>query len=363
MLAQDFLNRLQCFYAHAIQGSASQQSEKTMNPGDLAQPHVTIVFNPAAGQATTVRAAINQATTLWQAQGWTVNIEPTQCAGDGTRIAREAAAGGMNIVVAAGGDGTVNEVMNGLVNTDVALGVLPAGTVNIWAREMGLPMNIQQSAAALLEAKWCQIDVGRARSILPRIRWLSRRRTTIKPAGAIDRYFLLMAGVGFDAAVTEKMDSTEKKYLGAIAYVKKALQIIYQYHGSHLTIYLDDKKIRGRVLMAVVGNSQLYGGVIKFTLNALVDDGLLDVCIVKGRSMLKAPLRLLSILFRSHHLDDRIEYHRATQMRFLSRKPVPVQIDGDYLGTTPLRFEVVPKSLWVLVPPSADKSLWHQNPD
>jgi diacylglycerol kinase (ATP) len=334
-----------------------------MNPGDLAQPRVTIVFNPAAGQATKVRSAIDRATTLWQVQGWIVNIEPTQCAGDGTRIAREAVAGGINIVVAAGGDGTVNEVMNGLVNTDVALGVLPAGTVNIWAREMGLPMDIQQSAVALLEAKWCQIDVGRARSISPRIRWLPRRRITTKPASAIDRYFLLMAGVGFDAAVTEGVNSIEKKYLGAIAYVKQALQMIYQYQGSHLTIYLDDKKVRGRVLMVIVGNSQLYGGVIKFTLNALVDDGLLDVCIVKGRSMLKAPLRLLSILFRSHHLDDRIEYHRATQIRFLSRKPVPIQIDGDYLGTTPMRFEVVPKSLWVLVPPNADKSLWQQNLD
>jgi diacylglycerol kinase (ATP) len=334
-----------------------------MNPGDLAQPRVTIVFNPAAGQATTVRSAIDRATTLWQDQGWIVNIEPTQCAGDGTRIAQEAAAAGMNIVVAAGGDGTVNEVMNGLVNTNVALGVLPAGTVNIWAREMGLPMDIQRAAAALLEANWYQIDVGRARSISPRIRWLLRRRIATKPTSAIDRYFLLMAGVGFDAAVTEGVDSTEKKYLGAIAYVKKALQIIYQYQGSHLTIYLDDKKIRGRVLMAVVGNSQLYGGVIKFTLNALVDDGLLDVCIVKGRSMIKAPLRLLSILFRSHHLDDRIEYHRATQMRFLSRKPVPVQIDGDYLGTTPLQFEVVPKSLWVMVPPNADRSLWQKNLD
>jgi diacylglycerol kinase (ATP) len=333
-----------------------------MHPDDLTPycPRVIIVFNPAAGQAATVRSAIDRATILWQTQGWTVTIEPTQCAGDGTRIAREAAAQGTNVVVAAGGDGTVNEVMNGLVNTSTALGVLPAGTVNIWAREMGLPMDILQSAAALLQAKRCQIDVGRARSILPRMRWLPRRRVTTKSADAIDRYFLLMAGVGFDAAVTAGVKPNEKKYLGAIAYVKQALQMIYQYQGSHLTIYVDDKKVRGRVLMAVVGNSQLYGGVIKFTMNALVNDGLLDICIVQGRSMLKAPLRLMSILFRSHHLDDRIAYHRATQMRFLSRKPVPIQIDGDYLGTTPMRFEVVPKSLWVLVPPNADRSLWKE---
>jgi diacylglycerol kinase (ATP) len=333
-----------------------------MNPGDLNPTRVTIVFNPEAGQSSSVRSAIEQVTMLWQAQGWIVNIEPTQCAGDGTRIAQEAAANGVNIVVAAGGDGTVNEVMNGLVNTNTALATLPAGTVNIWAREMGLPMDIPQSAAALLQATRSQIDVGRVRSITPR-RWLLRRKVTMKSPTLVDRYFLLMAGIGFDAAVTAGVNSAEKKYLGAIAYVKQAFQIIHQYQGSHLTIYLDDKKVRGRILMAVVGNSQLYGGVIKFTLNAVVDDGLLDVCIVKGRSMLKAPLRLLSILFRSHHLDDRIEYHRATQIRFVSRKPVPIQIDGDYLGITPMRLEVVPKSLWVLVPPNADRTLWQgQNP-
>jgi diacylglycerol kinase (ATP) len=347
------------YNAFILQLTFYDDRSQTMNPGDLTPTRVTIVFNPEAGQSSTVRSAIEQATILWQAQGWIVNIEPTQCAGDGTRIAREAAANGINIVVAAGGDGTVNEVMNGLVNTNTALGTLPAGTVNIWAREMGLPMDILQSAAALLEAKWCQIDVGRVTSIVPR-RWLLRRRITTKSGALIDRHFLLMAGIGFDAAVTAGVSSAEKKSWGAIAYVKQAFQIIHQYQGSHLTIYWDDKKVRGRVLMAVVGNSQLYGGVIKFTLNAVVDDGLLDVCIVKGRSMLKAPLRLLSILFRSHHLDDRIEYHRATQIRLVSRKPVPIQIDGDYLGTTPMRLAVVPKSLWVLVPPNADRTLWQE---
>jgi diacylglycerol kinase (ATP) len=361
MLTQYFKNHLQWFHCLPHNRSMSiEQTPQTQNLGDLDHPQVLIVFNPHAGQATTVMVEIDRAKILWQAHGWNVTIEPTQCAGDGTRIAREAANRGFNIVVAAGGDGTVNEVMNGLVNTNAALGVLPAGTVNIWAREMGLPMDIQQSATALLEAKWCQIDVGRAKSILPRIRWLPGRRAPKKSATVIDRYFLLMAGVGFDAAVTAELNPAEKKSWGVIAYIKQAVQMICQYQGSYLTIYLDDKKIRGRMLMTVVGNSQLYGGVIKFTLNALIDDGLLDVCIVKGRSMLKAPLRLLSILFRSHHLDDRIEYHRVTQVRFLSRKPVPVQIDGDYLGTTPIRLEVVPKSLWVLVPPNADRSLWVQ---
>jgi diacylglycerol kinase (ATP) len=324
-----------------------------------AHPKVLVVFNPQAGQALALRSAIDRAMELWQTQGWQVSLEPTQCAGDGTRIAAAAAAAKFDIVVAVGGDGTVNEVMNGLVNTETALGVLPAGTVNIWAREMGLPMDIPKSALELLKATWRKIDVGRAQTIKPKLGFIGRRRKARrKLLPGIDRYFLLMAGIGFDAAVTAGLNPAEKKYLGAIAYVKQGIQLFWKYKGSPLTIYLDGQRMRGRILLAVVGNSQLYGGVMKFTMHALVDDGLLDVCLVKGHSMLKAPLRLLSILFRRHQQDDRIEYHRVRQIQFLSRKPVPIQIDGDYLGTTPIRLDIVPQSLWVLVPPQADRALW-----
>jgi diacylglycerol kinase (ATP) len=322
-------------------------------------PKALIVFNPNAGQATLVQAALEQAADLWRQHGWQVELQPTTCPGDATQIAQAASQNGCHIVAACGGDGTVNEVMNGLVGTATALAVLPAGTVNIWAREMGLSMDVQRAAAATLLAEWRQIDVGRARSMFPPTRRLPRKRVARNREILLDRRFLLMAGVGFDAAVTAGINPKEKKMLGAIAYVKQAIQIGWNYRGSKVALRIDGKKIRGRFLMAVVGNSQLYGGVIKFTLNALLDDGLLDICVIQGSSMLKAPLRLFSVFSRSHHRDNRIKYYQAQQIQFLSRKPIPVQVDGDYLGTTPMLFEVVPKGLWVLVPPNADKSLWH----
>lgn len=322
------------------------------------QPNVLIVFNPNAGQATIVRAALEQAADLWRKHGWQVTLQPTNAPGHATEIAKTASQNGYHIVAACGGDGTVNEVINGLVNTATALAVLPAGTVNIWAREMGLSMDLQRAAAATLLAEWRQIDVGRARSMFPPTRRLSRQRVARSKEILLDRHFLLMAGVGFDAAVTAGINPKEKKLFGAIAYVKQAIQIGWNYRGSQVALRIDGKKLRGRFLMAVVGNSQLYGGVIKFTHNALLNDGLLDICVIQGRSMLKAPLRLFSIFARSHHRDNRIKYYQAQQIQFLSRKPIPVQVDGDYLGTTPMIFEVVPKGLWVLVPPNADKSLW-----
>jgi diacylglycerol kinase (ATP) len=322
----------------------------------IPKPRVTVIFNPTAGQAPNLQAALERAIQQWQHQGWQVELQPTQRAGEATDLARAAATAGQQIVVAVGGDGTVNEVMNGLVGTETALALLPAGTVNVWAREMGLSMDLEKAATMLLTAQRRSIDVGRVRSIVPRRYFLPRRRKASAPA--IDRYFLLMASVGFDAAVTATVNLEEKKVWGAIAYLKQSLQLMWQYRGAKLTLYLDGHRVRGRVLMAVVGNSQLYGGAIKFTHNALVDDGLLDICVIRGRSMLKAPLRLLSIATRLHAFDERVDYYQAQQVKFLCRRAIPVQIDGDYLGTTPLRLDIVPKSLWSMVPEGADRSLF-----
>src|SRR5262245_28872317 len=117
------------------------------------QIRALVVFNPIAGQAANLQQDIQAAAEVWRARGWTVDLQPTTAPGDGTRIAREAAVSGYDVVVAAGGDGTVNEVVNGLVGTTTALAALPIGTVNVWVRELGLPMQPRAAAAALLDAQ------------------------------------------------------------------------------------------------------------------------------------------------------------------------------------------------------------------
>ncbi len=301
---------------------------------------VLIVFNPQAGQAEQLRSAIDRAAEIWQAAHWQVTIAPTQCAGDATRIAQEAAIAGYAIVVAAGGDGTVNEVINGLVGSDTAFATLPAGTVNVWAREMGLPMDVEQSARALITASRQQIDLGRITS----------------KAGT--RHFLLMAGIGFDAAVAQGLSPQDKKQFGAIAYLKQAAQMAWNYRASPVDLRIDGQRLRGKFLMVVIGNSQLYGGIVKFTAHALVDDGLLDVCVIQGRSMLGAPFRLFSVFFRAYNRDPKVKYFRAKQIAFLGRKSLPVQIDGDFLGNTPLVCDIVPHGVWAMIPPGSDPEIW-----
>ncbi|HNP86545.1 MAG: diacylglycerol kinase family lipid kinase [Chloroflexi bacterium SZAS-1] len=294
-----------------------------------------IVFNPNAGQAGTLEQDIHTARDIWREHGWQVELQPTRGPGDGIRIAREAAAQHFDVVIAAGGDGTVNEVVNGLAGTQTALGALPIGTVNVWVRELGLPLQPRAAAEALLACQPRTIDLGRAG----------------------DRYFLLMCGVGFDAAVTAEVRSDEKRRLGMFAYLLRALNLATRFRGTLARIVVDGKLIRSRVLMVVLGNSQLYGGVVKVTSRASLDDGLLDLCIIKGRTLWSAPFRLLSILTQRYNLDPKLEYHRAREINIITRRPLPVQVDGDHIGETPMRFQAVPGALIALLPPSLPEDL------
>lgn len=289
---------------------------------------VLIVFNPQAGQAGSLEHDILVARDLWREHGWQVDIQPTRSQGDGTRIAREAAEQGYDIVVAAGGDGTVNEVVNGLVGTRTALGALPIGTVNVWVRELGLPLQPRAAAEALLTCQPRAIDLGRAG----------------------DRYFLLMCGVGFDAAVTAGVRPAEKRRLGVFAYVFSAIALAARFRGTQARIIVDGKLIRGRVLMVVLGNSQLYGGLVKVTARASLDDGLLDLCIIKGKNLWSAPFRIISILTQRYNLDPKLEYHRAREVKISTRRPLPVQVDGDHIGATPMTFQAVSGALLALLP-------------
>jgi diacylglycerol kinase (ATP) len=324
-----------------------------------------LIFNPNAGQASQLQPQLDRAVQLWQDAGWQVDRAPTEYSGHATIIARQAAADGYDYAIAAGGDGTVNEVMNGLIHSNTALGTLPIGTINIWAREMGLPMDILGAARQLLTAQIKTIDVGQTRQIIKPIKpakelKLADQLTQPLQTSEIDRAFLLMAGIGFDAAVTETVDVREKKKLGAIAYVKQAIQLAWQFRGVRTLLRIDGKRVRGRILMIIIGNSQLYGGVVKMTAHAIVDDGLLDVCVIKGRSMLVAPFRLFSIFTRNYNRDPKVAYFKAKRIDIQGKKKLPIQIDGDFLGRSPMQFEIIPRSLRVLVPANADRSLWSQ---
>ncbi len=298
--------------------------------------HATIIFNPTAGQTESPEQQMQAAADVWRERGWEVDLQPTSGPEDATRLARMAVEQQHEVVLAAGGDGTINEVINGIAGNEIvgnptALGALPLGTTNVWIRELQLPLQPQAAAAALLDAQTHQIDLGRANG----------------------RYFLLMTGIGLDAAVTAQVQFTEKRRLGMLAFVLRGFRLALQFRGARLLLQLDGKTtFKGRVLMVVIGNSQLYGGVVRITHRARIDDGMLDVCVIKGDNVISALYHALSILAQRYvHLPNPdIKYYRARTIKATAHPALPVQIDGENFGQTPVTFEVVPGALHVLMP-------------
>jgi YegS/Rv2252/BmrU family lipid kinase len=287
----------------------------------------TLIHNPTAGSRgmaldlAAVRAVLD-------AYGWTLRDAATDAPGAATALAREAVARGDDVVIVAGGDGTINEVVQALAGTPVALGVLPIGTVNVWALELGLPLDPVEAAQALAEGECRAVDLGRAG----------------------ERYFLLMAGIGFDGAVTGLVESRLKRIWGRWAYVIAGARLALRYGGVDATLEMDGGTVRCRLLLAVIGNTRLYAGRLTLTASAVADDGLLDVVVFTGRRLWQALPRLLPLLLRRTPHGAGVLYYRTRRLRVTTGEPLPVQADGDYVGTTPLDFAVAPAALRVIVP-------------
>jgi YegS/Rv2252/BmrU family lipid kinase len=310
----------------------------------MSKTNALLIHNPTAGPRE-VEDELDLVVEYLSECGWRARKCVTEYAGQAAECARQAVLEKLDVVLVAGGDGTVCEAVNGLVGSRVALGVLPCGTGNVWAKELGLPVftllnpnRLLVAAHLLVEATARPIDVGRAN----------------------DRYFLLFAGLGFDAQVAHDMEPRERatKRLGLLPYLVAATMAAVEFYGVRTTVVVDSKVIKGRSLFILISNAQLYGGVLRITPEAKLDDGWLDVVIFNGVGPTYTLRHLYSILGGRHLHDPSVKFMRARRVMVDCARPWPVQIDGDPLGTTPMTFQVIPRALRVLVPPTAPASLF-----
>jgi len=299
----------------------------------------TVIFNPTAGRH---QADVEAAEAFLTGHGWFVRCERTGEKGAGTRLAREAAARGDDVVVVAGGDGSINEAIQGVAGTGTALGVLPLGTTNVWAREVGVPADDVASAAAILvDGDRRAIDLGRAG----------------------DRFFLLMAGLGFDGAVAGAVNLRLKRLLGRGAYGLTAAAQALRYEGPEIVLEMDDETVRCRLLLAVVGNTRRYGGDFSLTARAIADDGLLDVVVFEGRRPWEATPRAVSLLLGRRLTPASPNYYRTRRLRVTSASALPAQIDGDHVDLgAPLDIVAAPAVLHVIVPRAGLSPLFGKPP-
>jgi YegS/Rv2252/BmrU family lipid kinase len=285
-----------------------------------------LIRNPVARRRLTEAhlASIRQ---IARDAGWTLDVVATACAGDATRIAREAAGRGVDVVIVHGGDGTLNEAINGLAGTDSAVAVLRGGTANIWAKETKGAKDPVRAMGAIVTGVRRRIDLGRAG----------------------DRYFLLMCGVGLDARIVDAVGSRIKRWLGAAAYVLVGVAQALRTKTWHVDIVIDADPSERELYFLLVSNTRLYGGVTQIAHRAVADDGELDVALMRRGGVVNLLRDGVRVLFRRHDRSPNVRFGRARAID-IATVGIPVQVDGEAVGTTPLRIEVAPLALSVIVP-------------
>lgn len=261
-------------------------------------------------------------------------------------LARAAVANGADIVLVCGGDGTINEVINGLAMSHVPLGILPGGTANILARELRLPLNPVRAARAL--SAWTPRRIA-----LGRVRWQGAPAagSTEFTTKAQCRYYISVAGIGFDAHVVYKLSTWLKTRLGVTGYVLEALRQWASYAYPRFSARLDGVARDGT--FAVVHRTRLYAGWLHMAPNADLFTPRFAVCTFPSRSRLRYLLYATAVLARRHlGLRDVTLDHGGEVVCTPAdaSSVVRFELDGELAGTLPATFEIVPDALTVLVP-------------
>ncbi|MFN8497685.1 MAG: diacylglycerol kinase family protein [Anaerolineae bacterium] len=314
--------------------------------------NVHVIQNPMAGQ---VGAAgeIEAALRLLRDSSWTLTLHETQAPGDTTRLAAAAAAESADAVVIIGGDGSLSEAANGLAGSDTALGLIPMGTGNVWAAQVGLmpvPTLIHRpdpisAARALVSSQRKHIDLG------------------IATGQGYEKYFMLWAGIGLDATITQVIETEAKpvkRRFGQVAYIYAAVRPVLEARGTRVKLRIDGKAHRHRVMFMVVSNIQYYAGTY-LAPEAQADDGMFDVYLFDGDSWVDSLRHIAQIALRRHQGDPTVETFRARDLEILADESLAVHLDGDPFVGTPLRIRVAPRALTVLLPASAPVDLFAEN--
>jgi YegS/Rv2252/BmrU family lipid kinase len=303
-----------------------------------------LIYNPAAG-AFNVKPVLPEILQTLALGGWQVELRQTHQPGDIGRFTAEAVQRDADVVFVAGGDGSLNEAVNHLAHSRTALGVIPTGTSNVWARLVGMPMPLPWNLHKLVDGAQVMVD-GCIR--------------TVDLGLAEQRYFLMWSGVGLDgeiASIIEPKPAPVRRF-GMLGYAAFVIAIAFRYRGVHMTIETENHTYQTRSLLTVASNGGLYGGILRIAPQAMLDDGYLDVCIFRGENILQTLFHAAILLAGKAAKDPRAIMVRAQRIQVSSLRPCYVQVDGEPFNQTPVNIEVVPKALRVLVPKNIPQKLF-----
>jgi YegS/Rv2252/BmrU family lipid kinase len=299
---------------------------------------IFVVMNPLAGNCTAedVRQALDRhfAPPHRYEVYTTTGLNEEDIVG----LVRAATARGVSMVVAAGGDGTVSEVAEGLIGTNVPMGIVPVGTANVFARELALPLDLEGACAALAGA---------------------HTTTSVDAMRVGDKFYVLQIGVGIDSLMIRDTEREAKRRFGRAAYVWTAFTRLIGFQPVRFTILADGVRSRPRALQVLVANGGVLGiPPFRWGPHIRPNDGRVDVCVVSARTALDYAGLIWHTLIGQQRRDRNVRYYAARHSVVVSAdKPLPVQADGEIIGETPIQIQVIPSAFQVAVPaPQADQA-------
>ena len=288
--------------------------------------HVFII-NPVAGHGKALKF-IHQIRNFFTGKNIKYIIKLTKYAGHATEIAKKYAALGANRIYSVGGDGTLNETVNGIIGSNSSLGILPGGTGNDFLKS--ITDNKDDILNRTILGPTHKIDVGKVN----------------------DRYFLNISSVGFDAQVAYTTNRIKKFPLmnGSFAYIAGVFLTLLKNKDYLLDLTIDDKNFTNATILITVSNGIYYGGGMKPSPNALIDDGFFDVCLINKKNTFQIIKFLPKFIKGEHNNIGGVSFYRCKTLKIKNDYPVPLNIDGEVSLSTNSSFEIIPKGINIIIP-------------
>jgi len=306
-----------------------------------------LIYNLTSGRRRHRRfAEVEEATRILKSAGIAAELAPTTSRGSATSIARHAVAQNRDLVIVCGGDGTINEVVNGLAGSAVPMAVLPAGTANILAKELGIPWDISAAARLIPNSDTRRIALGSVMNVTP--------HGDVDPSQGC-RYFLCVGGAGPDGAIVHAVDLGLKDQTGILAYWAAGAKQVVQYRFPELVIRSRESQMNATII--VVGRTAHYGGPFKITTGASLFDDSFEIVAYDTRSRLRYLAALPALWLGRLRNVPGIHAWKTREVTCASANgsTVYAQVDGEPVGTLPLQFRVVPNALTLVVPAKPNK--------
>ncbi|ASV67010.1 diacylglycerol kinase [Cytobacillus sp. FSL W7-1323] len=288
-----------------------------------------IIYNPTSGREIFKRH-LAEVLEKFERAGYETSCHATTCEGDATKAARLAVERKYDLVVAAGGDGTINEVVNGLAEQEFRpqLGIIPTGTTNDFARALHIPRDVEAAADIIVKGEKIPVDIGRMDK----------------------KYFINIAGGGRITELTYEVPSKLKTMIGQLAYYLKGIEMLPSIKPADVTIEFDGKIFEGEAMLFLVALTNSVGGFEKLAPDASINDGMFTLLILKKTNLAEF-IRIASLALRGEHVNDpHVIYAKANRIKVYSKDPVMLNLDGEYGGDTPAEFVNLYRHLDVFVP-------------